>query len=271
MTNRKTVLLTFDLEEFDMPIEYGNTISFHDQIKTSLDGTLAILDLLDKHKIKATFFCTYTFAESAHSTISELCKANHELASHGCYHSKFEESHLSQSKKGLEDFFGKEIFGFRMPRMKPVDYRKLSESGYLYDSSLNPIFLPGRYNNLSKPRTLYQLGQLWEMPASTTPILRLPLFWLTFHHLPLWAYKTICKQAFAPANYINLYFHPWEFVDLKRKFGLPNFLTKNTGQLMIERMEELIEWMILQGCSFTTVYDFIKSIPINSLPSSNSR
>ena len=58
------VLLSFDIEEFDMPFEYNRDISFADQISISRTGTIAILDLLDKHQVKATFFCTVTFAEN---------------------------------------------------------------------------------------------------------------------------------------------------------------------------------------------------------------
>ena len=40
------ILLSFDIEEFDMPFEYGKTISFEDQISISIEGTSLILDLL---------------------------------------------------------------------------------------------------------------------------------------------------------------------------------------------------------------------------------
>ncbi|WP_431292791.1 hypothetical protein [Pedobacter sp. P26] len=50
------VLLSFDIEEFDMPFEYGKEISFEDQIAISRAGTIAILDILDKYSVKATFF-----------------------------------------------------------------------------------------------------------------------------------------------------------------------------------------------------------------------
>ena len=50
------ILLSFDIEEFDMPFEYGKSIDFKDQISISIKGTIAILDLLAKHNIKATFF-----------------------------------------------------------------------------------------------------------------------------------------------------------------------------------------------------------------------
>jgi peptidoglycan/xylan/chitin deacetylase (PgdA/CDA1 family) len=50
------IVLSFDIEEFDMPFEYEREIDFNDQISISIQGTNSILDLLKKHQVKATFF-----------------------------------------------------------------------------------------------------------------------------------------------------------------------------------------------------------------------
>ena len=42
------ILLSFDIEEFDMPFEYGKDISFQDQMEISKKGTIIILDQLKK-------------------------------------------------------------------------------------------------------------------------------------------------------------------------------------------------------------------------------
>lgn len=39
-----------------MPFEYGKDISFEDQIAISITGTNFILEILEKHQVKATFF-----------------------------------------------------------------------------------------------------------------------------------------------------------------------------------------------------------------------
>jgi peptidoglycan/xylan/chitin deacetylase (PgdA/CDA1 family) len=50
------VLLSFDIEEFDMPLEYKGEIPFERQISISQTGLERILDILKKHNAKATFF-----------------------------------------------------------------------------------------------------------------------------------------------------------------------------------------------------------------------
>jgi hypothetical protein len=78
-------VLASAIEEFDMPFEYGKTISFEDQMSISIEGTSLILDLLEKHQIKATFFSTVIFAINAPEIIKRIIKDGHEIASHSYY------------------------------------------------------------------------------------------------------------------------------------------------------------------------------------------
>jgi len=254
----KTVLLSFDLEEFDMPLEYGKSIQFADQIKVSSEGATTILDLLLRHDIKATFFSTVVFATHARVVIKRIIDEGHELASHGYYHSAFEENHLLESKEELERLSGNPIEGFRMARMMPVNDMAIEEAGYIYNSSLNPVYLPGRYNNFFKPRTKFVTGNLIHLPASATPIIRIPLFWLSFHNFPLWLYKAFCSRTINHDGYLNTYFHPWEFTDLTNpSYGLPGFVSTNSGKEMVDRFQDLINWMKGKAYTFTTIRNFL--------------
>lgn len=255
------VLLSFDIEEFDMPFEYGKDISFVDQISISRAGTIAILDLLDKHQVKATFFCTVTFAENIPDLIERITKSGHELASHGYYHSDFKPEHLLQSKLRLQELSGKEITGYRMARMMPVDEQEIEKAGYAYNTSINPTYLPGRYNNFNISRTFFTKQNVLQIPASVSPFIRFPLFWLSFHNLPLSVYKFLAGWTYQKDRYLNIYFHPWEFTDLNdvARFGFPAYIRKNTGQKMIKRMDSLITWMKSKKYPFATFQEFIST------------
>ena len=255
------ILLSFDIEEFDMPLEYGKEIDFQDQINISISGTNHILDILEKHKVKATFFSTVVFAQNAPDIIKRIIRSGHELASHSYYHSSFKLEHLATSKKALQEISGQEIAGFRMPRMKPVDENELSKAGYLYNSSINPTWLPGRYNNLAEPRTRFKEAGIWQIPSSVSPWVRFPLFWLSFHNLPLNIYTWLAQKTYKKDGYLNIYFHPWEFTDLKdkKRFGLPGYVSKNSGIKMIERMDRFIGSMKRKNYIFHTISDFLKN------------
>lgn len=259
------VLLSFDIEEFDMPFEYGREISFSDQIKISEQGTNYILDILDKHQVKATFFSTVVFAQNVPELIRRIVEGGHELASHGYYHSKFECEHLRSSKIALEEISGKKIKGYRMARMMPVDEFEISKAGYQYNSSINPTWLPGRYNNLAKPRSIYEQAGILQIPASVSPLLRFPLFWLSFHNLPLKIYLWLARKTYEKDGYLNIYFHPWEFTNLNdsEKFGFPGYVSRNSGIKMIERMDSFITTLKSEGYNFSSISDYLSFHQIN--------
>ncbi len=235
------IYLSFDIEEFDMPKEYGYDIPFADQIAISRSGLRTILDLLKKHKCVATFFSTVVFAQNNKDLIEELLREGHELASHTYYHSEFSNAHLALSKETLEREFKTKVRGLRMPRMAEVDRAEVEKAGYLYNSSVNPIFLPGRYNKLHIDKRVFKDGDMVCIPAGVTPIFRLPLFWLSFHNFPMLLYKFLLKRTVNVRGYATLYFHPWEFEDLKKpEYNFPFYVTRNTGRTMAERFEKLL-------------------------------
>lgn len=255
------VLLSFDIEEFDMPLEYKGEIPFDRQISISQTGLERILDLLKKHQVKATFFSTVIFAENSKHLIERLLHEGHELASHTWFHSEFEEKHLEESRAKLEELFSTKVTGLRMPRMMPVDEKAVENAGYSYNSSINPTFLPGRYNNLKVSRTYFKEGNVTQIPASVSPNFRIPLFWLSFHNFPLSIYKKLASDSLKKDSYLNVYFHPWEFAEIKDEaFKLPGFTVKNSGQDMVERFDEFIGWLKDKKYSFGTFQEFQKKI-----------
>lgn len=255
------VLLSFDIEEFDMPLEYKGRIPFEKQISISQTGLERILNILKKHQVKATFFSTVVFAENSRPLIERLLNEGHELASHTWFHSDFDEKHLKESKDRLEGLFSTKVTGLRMPRMMPVSKNAVEDAGYSYNSSINPTFLPGRYNNLKVSRTYFKEGKVTQIPASVSPNFRIPLFWLSFHNFPLSFYKKLASDTLKKDRYLNIYFHPWEFAEIKDEdFKLPGFTVKNSGQDMVERFEEFISWLKNKKCNFGTFQEFQKQI-----------
>lgn len=254
------VLLSFDLEEFDVPDEFGYPIPFEEQVKFSHHGAMRILDVLEKHRVHATFFSTVQFATHAKDVIARLVDGGHELGSHGYYHSQFSEEDLVRSKVALEALAGVDVTGFRMPRMMPVSIKAMAEAGYTYDSSLNPTWVPGRYNHLKEPRGIHRVGSLVEIPASVTPLIRFPLFWISMHALPFKIYERMCRKTLAHDGYLNLYFHPWEFAAIKDpRFPLPWYITKNSGEAFVDRLDRLVQGWKEAGYQFCTTRHLVEN------------
>lgn len=257
MIKQRKILISFDVEEFDLPLEYKQYISPDEQMKTGKKGLDAILQVLDQHNISCTFFTTANFAQAFPLSIKEL-PGNHEIGSHAFYHSAFEPSHLLESKLVLEQITGKPITGLRMPRMKPVTMKDVIDAGYTYDSSINPSFIPGRYNNFHLPRTLYLDDGMLRMPVSVSPHLRIPIFWLTFKNFPYLLFKILAMQTLKTDGYLCLYFHPWEFTDLS-SYRIP-FMTKTkSGSQLQEKLHRMIHDLSKEG-DCITINQYVASL-----------
>ena len=211
------VLMSFDVEEFDIPLEYNFNIDANEQMQKGKEGLDALLPILQEHQIATTLFTTANFALYFPEAIQQLGK-HHEIASHTFYHSAFKNEDLLQSKITLEKISGKKVTGLRMPRMRYVAMEEVIKAGYTYDSSINPTWLPGRYNNFHLPRTKYMDEGMIRLPASVSPNLRLPLFWLGFKNYPYSLFKKLALQTLRKDGSICLYFQ--YFLALKMKTPL---------------------------------------------------
>ena len=137
------VLLSFDTEEFDVPREHGVDISLDESMAVSVKGTNRILDILKECGVRATFFCTVTFAEHAPQVMQRIMAEGHEVASHDLNHWKPQPGDAVRAKVALEQLCARPVLGYRQPRMQPVDTDELKNAGYRYNSSMHPTMIPG--------------------------------------------------------------------------------------------------------------------------------
>ena len=182
---KRAILLTWDVEEYDTPADFG-AAPFPDG---GLARGVAIgkewLEISARWKVPGTAFLTARIAEAAPELLRETQGRGHEIASHGWSHERGADLKLEASRRRLSEMTGSEVVGFRSPRLRPVPLAEVATAGYRYDASSNPAVVPGRYCRLSQPRKPHQTAGIWEVPASVLPLVRFPLFWASFHLLPL--------------------------------------------------------------------------------------
>ena len=157
MSRTKKVTIFIDTEGF-----------WEDPVRKSFDVDKVILGIkntLEKHNAKAVFNVLGKVAENSPSIIGALHRDGHEIASHGLKHDSwfYDEKEVKDSKKILEKIIGKRIRGFRMPRFKKVDYNSLNKLNFLYDSSITPTYLPGRYNYSKESRKVTKKQGIFEL------------------------------------------------------------------------------------------------------------
>ena len=192
-------------------------------------GTRRLLDLLDVHATKATFFVLGTVAETFPDLLREVVRRGHEIGTHGYAHRRLDtidertfRADLRRSVAAIETACGVRPRGHRAPeftilRRTAWAFAILAEEGFLYDSSVFPI-RHRRYGIPDAPRYPYRVstpaGDLMELPLATLQVFgqRLPTAgggYLRFlPYLPIERALRAANEAGQPAI---VYVHPYEF------------------------------------------------------------
>ena len=271
------VCLTFDLEErFHSHLTPSNSPrewNLHNSITR-------IIDWLEEHNKKATFFIVGELAEHYPHLIQRIFQAGCEIASHSYQHIRFDETRvefckedISKSKKVLEDIIGSPVYGFRSPSwsVKIADnwfWDYLISLGFCYDSSLFPFrtHMYGSFKNQPKP--FWIRSEILEIPPSVHLIgpIRIPYgggFYFRF-------YPTFLTKYFIDYN-INagripiLYFHPWDF-ESAPDFLERSYLNRFIGNYNVKKAWKKFD-VLLDGLKTITAHKYL----IRILNKSSSR
>ena len=212
-----------------------------------------ILEMLGRHKTKATFFTLGWVAERFPQLVREIVQEGHELASHGYGHLRASDqnekdffSDVRMAKIILEDLTGSEISGYRAPSFSIGTknlwaFDCLAQAGYRYSSSIYPI-RHDHYGMPDSPRFAYEVRPgLLEIPITTLRVLNRNLpssgggyFRLLPYAVSRWMLGQVNKRDRESGIF---YFHPWEIdIEQPRIAGISR-KTRFRHYVNIDRME----------------------------------
>lgn len=146
---RIAVMMAFDLDAETMWTTHGDGSTAH---MTNLSrgaygpkqGVPRILDMLDSHQVKATFFIPGVVAEHYPEVVKEIARRGHDIGFHGYLHEEStkttyeqEDATMRHSEKIIYDLTGQKIAGHRAPGGVIHNYslRLFLEHGYIYSSN----------------------------------------------------------------------------------------------------------------------------------------
>ena len=124
---RIAVMMAFDLDAETMWTTHGDGSTAH---MTNLSrgaygpkqGVPRILDMLDSHQVKATFFIPGVVAEHYPEVVREIARRGHDIGFHGYLHEEStkttyeqEDATMHRSEKIIYDLTGQKIAGHRAP------------------------------------------------------------------------------------------------------------------------------------------------------------
>ena len=251
--------LTFDVEEWP-PLDAGDLYTDHLSLPTK--GMYRVLEILQRYRIKATFFTTGFFAEKRFELMQQVAKLGHEIACHGYVHQPLIsldnmtlKREIAKATKILRQVTNVDLRGFRAPKCLIHEriIQTLEELGYEYDSSIHPTFIPDRYVNVTAPTTPYNPSRhsvtrrgkssIVEIPISVTPVLRLPLSWWWLRNIGAWWSKVGYTQVLSQGDLGVFYAHPWEFVSCHEVKNVPFHMVRNTGWEMCNRFSSFVDYL----------------------------
>lgn len=258
--------LTIDVEDFfqvsafEPIVSKENWSSYPSRV---IQNTRKILSILDKHKIKATFFIVGWTAENYPEIVKEITRKGHEIGCHSYYHrlvynltpEEFRED-TKKAKDTLEQIAGIEVKGYRAPSYSITEKSLwaipiLHELGFTYDSSIFPVH-HDRYGIPDAPRYPFvweitdnqpkiskpydpdlqenTSDSLVEYPISTALIMgkNLPISGGGYFRLfPYWFTRMALKKINqAEKRRFIFYLHPWEFDPEQPRFNNASLLSK---------------------------------------------
>jgi polysaccharide deacetylase family protein (PEP-CTERM system associated) len=241
-----------------------------------------LLDVLNQHGTRATFFVLGWVAERHPQLIRDIMACGHEIASHGYNHefvtaqtpALFRED-ARKAKILLEDLTGRAIRGYRAPGFTitaetPWALPILIEEGYTYDSSILPIRhsaygIPGSDPWCHIRET--PAGYIWEVPPTTARWgrLRWPIGGGSyFRLLPFALIEHLLHGIDRDGHELVLYFHVWEFDSRQPRMDGP-LLSQLQHYLNLHQTEKRLVSLLGQF-TLGTIQDYLdvtRTNPIN--------
>ena len=219
--------LSFDCEEYfplTVPIDQW------DRMPSRIGWAVShVLDLLDEYSAKATFFVVGWVAEKHPSVVREIVARGHDAGCHSYGHqmlfSMTPDQFRADTRRAravIEQAGGRAVSGYRAPCFSITPktawaIQVLSDEGFLYDSSVFPVFhdvygWPGakRHEHILQTRS----GPLWEFPPATFRLFQklvLPVGGGGYLRMLPFAYSSLGLRRASEEGRFLLYFHPWEF------------------------------------------------------------
>lgn len=264
----------FHVGAFENLIQQRNWGNFEPRYE---QNTLKTLDLLDRHKTKATFFVLGWIAERNPSLVREIAARGHEVASRGFYHrglknltSEEFRGDVRRANRAIHAASGQKVIGYRAAEKLRFGNDEwvldvLADEGFAYDAS----FMPDRRIERSR-RFAHQVhtggNAIWEFPYATRDLglgllpisggnyIRQIPFTLMRHAIGNWHRQT--TQPF------TFYFHVWELDPEQPRISAASKYNRVRHYRKLDKMEWILnENLERYDCTSVAVHLGLKSDP----------
>jgi polysaccharide deacetylase family protein (PEP-CTERM system associated) len=269
--------LTIDVEDyfqvsgFERQVRREDWENYPSRVVAS---TMRLLEILDEHQIKATFYILGWVADRFPHLARDIFAAGHEIGSHSYWHRLI--YHLSpadfrrdlrQSRDLLADQIGVKVTTYRAPsfsitRDSTWALEILAAEGFESDSSIFPT-RHDRYGIPGAPQRIFQIqtaaGPVWEFPMAVADVagLQVPVSGGGYFRLyPLaWTIRWL-RQIETTGRPFLFYLHPWEIDPDQPRLSAGSSLSRWRHRVNLHRTEEKLR-SLLKAFRFGRVCDVL--------------
>lgn len=270
--------LSVDVEEYYHGLEFEAAVpaSERHRLPSRVEKSVeVVLDVLARHRTRATFFIVGEVAESHPAMVERIARDGHEVACHSYSHELVSRqtpeqfrADIRRAKRCLEELAGQSVIGFRAPNYSigPAQhwaYDILLEEDFLYDSSSYPVH-HDRYGDPRAPRFFHEIRRnedrsLIEFPVATARVFRINLqiggggFFRLFP--TSWIAHGILRENRRHKRPVIFYFHPWELDPNQPRVPMPP-LHRFRHYVNLTRYQQKLE-SLLRRVRFTTAREVL--------------
>ncbi len=278
----KNAILTVDVEEW-YQLEYLDSEETDRKNTKMVPAILNLLDLLDQHNIKATFFILADIADEYLDIITEISDRGHEIGCHGMDHDLLHDisaedflNKAGTAREKLEKLLGSNVVkGYRASCFS-MDRNKLDvlqDIGYTYDSSFirfanHPLYGEIDMSGYNREQSLvYSRNGFYEFEIPTLKILKynIPISGGGYLRLfPLFLIKILFRLYWRKDENLLFYIHPFELTDIKIPFTpktgfIKKFRASVGRKRNCRKLEKMIKWLKAKEVRFATPSEFIRN------------
>lgn len=262
----------YQVEAFSQVIDRRNWNDYESRVE---NNTNVILDLLDEHKVKGTFFVLGCVAKDRPSIVRNIAERGHEVASHGMSHKMIytqtpEEfrRETQESKKILEEIVQKNVNGYRAATYSITNKSLwaldiLVEEGFKYDSSIFPM----RHDKYGIPDVQRdphiietKSGKIVEIPIAIYEKMGFKIPCAGGGYFRLWPYWLTrwCLTGINKTREFNFYVHPWEIDTAQPRVSGASIFSRFRHYNNIDKCHNRLS-KLLGDFSFSTAEELLTS------------
>ena len=213
-------IVSFDIEEWYIEKEYGG--SRNEKYQKFDQYLKKILETLEQHNTKATFFCLGKIATDFPEVIRVICEKGHEIGCHSNEHLWLTQMTPDQFKKdthdaicALENVCGQKVVSYRAPAFSIGQNNKwafeiLAEEGIERDASIFPAQRDfggfASFPTYNPTKISYNGIVLKEFPICLTKLMGKEIAYSGGGYFRFFPFNFI-QNRIAKSQYIMTYFH----------------------------------------------------------------